>query len=98
MNCDGLERVSFDKKPFLDNHNFLVDGEITVTITLDEYRDLVSDRTDNLYTARELREQVSRLEASLKTIRKDYDNMAVLASEYLKELTDYRQKYGELNG
>lgn len=98
MPCDGLERVSHDKKPFLDNHNFLVDGEITVTISLDEYRDLVSDKSGSLYQINELNEQISRLEASLKTIRKDYDNMAVLASKYLKELTDYRQKYGELNG
>lgn len=51
-----------------DNKNFIAESELMVTITLDEYRDLVAMNARIFYENQRLKEELETLKAKIKPI------------------------------
>ena len=95
--ADGLIDKKLDYS--FENKNFVIEGELTVTITLSEYRDLVSikatketeikkaneDRYNRESENKNLKEENAKLKAELYELKKKLDSMTESAPESVEE-------------
>lgn len=63
-----------------DEHNFVAPGELTVTITLSEYRSLIKSEVEEY-----------RLQSDNYDLRRAKDNLQEQLDEYMKELTECKR-------
>lgn len=98
MESTNITTAILDKKLEsynFENRNFCAEGEITVTITLGEYRELVtkaaisqsaidkanSDKYERELENKNLKEENSALKAELYELKKSFDNVVNVEEE-----------------
>lgn len=84
---EKLETSSWSRKTTIDN--FVTDGEITVTITLSEYRSLVASNATK-------QADIEKAEKNKYERESENNKLKTRVKELESQLFEYRKQFGEL--
>ena len=80
-----------------NNKNFVAPGELTVTITVEEYRDLVSSDATRKSQIDEANADKYERNQKIEKLTKDIEELKVELYETKKTLDLYKETYGTLS-